>query len=210
MAKKNRDIISGEHQATILAAVKKAESLTSGEIVPMVVARSDDYREGAMNAAIFMATILALAVALATGNFSVWFFLPLLFFFYFPAKALIHRLPFFKLAFTPVEQITNLVHLRAMRAFFESGLHRTRAENGILIFISMLERRVWILGDRGINAVIPPERWVSLASALAAGIREKRMEEALVITIGEIGDILRQHFPHTPDDTNELPDLIKE
>lgn len=202
--------LSPDQQATIQAAVMKAESRTSGEIVPMLVAQSDDYREAAAQAAAIMAVALSLAVSLALHDTSIWLFLPTAFLLYFPLLAVVHRLSLLKLALTPSTRVSEIVRLRAIRAFYERGLHHTREENGILIFISLLERKVWILGDRGINAVIPAERWVALASNLTAGIRDERMAEALVTTITEAGDILSQHFPRRVEDTNELPDLLGE
>lgn len=202
--------LNAEQQAIIREAVKRAESGTSGEIAPMLVAESGDYREAAVQAAIVMASLLSLVISLAVNDTSVWLFIPLTFVLYIPLSALARRLPSLKLAFTPAARVRETVHQRAIRAFHENGLHRTREENGILIFISLLERTVWILGDRGINAVIPPERWASLASAMAAGIREGRMVETLVATITDVGNILTEHFPHHRDDTNELPDLLSE
>lgn len=202
--------LSSDQQAAIRAAVSKAESHTSGEIVPLLVAQSDDYREAAAQAAAIIAAALALALALIIHDTSIWFFLPAAFVLYFPTLAAVRRLASLKLAFTPVERVQETVRLRALRAFYEKGLHRTRDENGILIFISLLERKVWILGDRGINAVIPPERWISLASALSSGIRQGQLTEALVGVIAEMGDVLRQHFPSRHDDANELPDLLGE
>lgn len=210
MAPNINKYLSPDQQATIQAAVMKAESHTSGEIVPMLVAQSDDYREAAVQAAAIMAAALALGVSLALHDTSVWFFLPTAFILYFPLLAVVHRLPLLKLALTPLMRVSETVRLRAIRAFYERGLHHTHEENGILIFISLLERKVWILGDRGINTVIPAERWVALASGLTVGIRDGRMTEALVTTISEAGDILRQHFPHRAEDTNELPDLLGE
>lgn len=202
--------LNTEQQAIILDAVKKAEAGTSGEIAPMLVDESDDYREAAVLAATVMAALLSLIVSLVVRDTSVWFFIPLSFILYFPLSAVTRRLPSLKLAFTPAARVSEVVRQRAVRAFHEKGLHRTREGNGILIFISLLEHRVWILGDRGINAVIPPERWTSLASGLASGIRGGRMVETLVTTITEVGDILREHFPHRTDDTNELPDLLED
>ncbi len=202
--------LNSEQRAIILEAVSRAEAGTSGEIVPMLVDRSDDYREAAVQAAVVMAALAALLISLAVHDPSVWLFIPLTFILYFPSTALVHRLPRLKLAFTLTSRVREVVHKRAIRAFHEKGLHRTREENGILIFISLLERRVWILGDRGINAVIPPERWTSLASDLASGMREGRMAETLVTTITDVGDILKKHFPHRMNDTNELPDLLEE
>jgi putative membrane protein len=210
MAPKINQYLSPDQQATIQAAVREAESHTTGEIVPMLVAQSDDYREASAQAAVIMAAALALAVSLALNDTSVWCFLPMAFVLYFPLLAVVHRLPRLKLALTPARRVNEIVRLRAIRAFHERGLHRTREENGTLIFISLLERKVWILGDRGINAVVPDERWSALTSGLTAGIRDGRMAEALVSTISEVGDVLRQHFPHRAEDTNELPDLLEE
>ncbi|MFA7404591.1 MAG: TPM domain-containing protein [Pelobacteraceae bacterium] len=203
--------LNSEQEALIREAVERAESGTSGEIAPMLVAESDDYREAAVHAALIAATLLSLLIIeFIIKDSSVWFFIPLTFILYLPLLALARRLPALKLAFTPAARVRAVVQQRAVRAFHERGLHRTREENGILIFISLLERKVWILGDRGINKVIPPERWIALASALAAGIRAGRLTETLATTIAEVGDILKEHFPCRTDDTNELPDLIEE
>jgi len=202
--------LTPDQQTAIRAAVSEAESHTSGEIVPLLVAQSDDYREAAAQAAAIIAAALALALALVIHDTSVWFFLPAAFVLYFPTLAAVRRLPSLKLAFTPAARVSELVRLQAMRVFYEKGLHRTRDGNGILIFISLLERKVWILGDRGINAVIPPERWTELASALSTGIRQGQLTEALVGVIAEMGGVLRHHFPSRRDDVNELPDLMAE
>lgn len=210
MIEKINKYLNDEQQALIREAIKQAEVCTSGEIAPMLVAESDDYREAAVNAAIIMAALLSLIASLLFNDTSVWFFIPVTFILYFPLLALARRSPSLKLAFTPAARVREVVRQRAVRAFHERGLHRTREENGILIFISLLEHKVWILGDRGINAVIPPERWASLASTLASGIRDGRMVETLVSTINEMGNILTEHFPSRKDDTNELPDLMAE
>lgn len=202
--------LNSEQEARIREAVKRAEAGTSGEIVPLLVAESDDYREAAVQAAVVMAALLSLIAALVINDTSVWFFIPLAFILYFPLVALARRLPALKLAFTPAARVRTVVQQRAVRAFYEKGLHRTREENGIIIFISLLEHKVWILGDRGINAVIEPERWTALAFGLAAGIREGRMTETLATTIDAVGDILKTHFPYRTDDTNELPDLLED
>lgn len=204
-----KHMLSSDQLDAVQAAVRAAESQTSGEIVPMLVAQSDDYREAASQAAALTAVILAVAVSVVIKDTSVWFFLPLAFILYFPLLAVVRRMPLLKLALTPAAVIKETVRQRAIRAFYERGLHRTREENGILIFVSLLERNVWILGDRGINTVIPSGQWNTLASGLTSGIRDGRMAESLITTITEAGIILRQHFPHRADDTNELPDLLE-
>ena len=97
---------------------------------------------------------------------------------------------------------------RALAAFYQKGLYRTKDQTGILIFISLLERKVWILGDRGINEKIEPGHWQSLAGELARGIRVGRGGEALCRVIAGCGSELARHFPRRRDDRNELTDDI--
>jgi putative membrane protein len=72
----------------------------------------------------------------------------------------------------------------------------------------MLERKVWILGDRGIDRKIGREQWVSLAQELSVGIRENRACDALCSVVGKIGTVLSEHFPRKADDVNELTDAV--
>jgi putative membrane protein len=78
----------------------------------------------------------------------------------------------------------------------------------VLIFISLLERKVWILGDRGINAKMGHNAWKGLVSELTQGIKENRAADALCTVIIKLGDTLAEHFPKKDDDTNELPDKV--
>ena len=80
-----------------------------------------------------------------------------------------------KIPFLSGKRIEETVRERAVMAFYEKQLYKTRDETGILIFISLLEHRVWILGDRGINAKIAPDFWEKIASELSSGIKEKRV-----------------------------------
>jgi putative membrane protein len=96
----------------------------------------------------------------------------------------------------------------AITAFFSEKLYKTKDENGILLFISVFERKVWILADSGINAKIDQERWLGLVELMTKGIKEDRQSEAICEAIRQVGDILKEHFPIQPDDNNELRNLI--
>jgi putative membrane protein len=97
---------------------------------------------------------------------------------------------------------------RALRAFYEKGLYRTAQNTGVLFFISILERKVWVLADKGIYEKITQERLNDMAQAVSEGIRQGRAAEALATAIREAGELLREHFPIVDGDTNELPDAI--
>jgi putative membrane protein len=213
-------------------AVKNAEGSTSGEIATMVVDRSDSYREAEILGAVLLAGILALIVEvilelvlLSIGNnewndlssgtahmflqgVSLWTFIPLVFILFFPCRYFFRRFPTLKLPFAGRHRVEEAVRERAVRAFFEKELYRTREETGVLIFISILEHKVWILGDRGIDHKIPQSLWHDLAAELSSGLHEKRACEALCHVIERVGKELAVHFHRKTDDINELSDHI--
>ncbi len=210
----------------ICAAVKSAEANTSGEIATMVVPQSSSYREAETLGALLLSALLAFIVEgvleyiavtnwndtrLLSADFffyggSLWTFIPMVFLFFFPLCHLFRRWPLLKLSFTGKRRINEAVRDRAVRAFFEKRLYKTRDENGILVFISLLERKVWILGDRGINEKIPHLAWRGLVKELTQGIREGVAADSLCSLISSIGIELERHFPKKSDDVNELSD----
>lgn len=192
----------------IRRAVEAAEATTSGEIVTMVVPESDRYREAEVLGGVLLAGLIALLIGTLLQHITVWFFVPTLFILFFPCHILFIKVPGLKRSLLTRSRLESAVRERCVHAFYEKGLHRTRNATGVLIFISELERKVWIIGDRGINEKIAIETWHELASELSAGIREGRACAALCNTIGKCGASLAEHFPRKEDDRNELPDEV--
>lgn len=205
-----------DEKLNIRKAVELAEAGTSGEIATMIVDHSDRYREAEVLGGVLVAGLAALMISVAAHyvtilshlplDMSVWSFVPLVFLLYFPARSLFVRFPHLKLPFIAKARLMHAVRERAVRAFYEKRLYKTRDENGILIFISLLERKVWILGDRGIDGKVSQGTWQILARDVSGGIAAGRACETLCSVIGKCGELLAEHFPKRPDDTNELPD----
>jgi putative membrane protein len=199
---------SADDQESIRQAVASAEAHTSGEIATMVVDASDAYHDGTVRAAVLLAGMLALAVSLALQHSTVWFYIPVVFALYVPCHLLSRSVPVLCRPFVSRRRQARAVRERAVRAFYEQGLHRTRAGTGILIFVSLLERTVWILGDQGINARIEPGVWQELAGELSLGIRSGTPGRAMCRTIERCAALLAEHFPQQGGDRNELPDTL--
>ena len=203
-----------EEQQQITRCVQEAEKQTSGEIVPMVVSASHDYPMAAVTGATFIALPFSLLSARLIGAYlwltpdKMWLFLGCFVLFYLLAYQLVNRVPWLKRSFLSSQSINEEVREAATIAFFTENLYRTRAENGILLFISVFERRVWVLGDRGINEKIPPERWQEIVDLVTDGVRNNRQCEAICEAVNRIAEILREFFPIEADDKNELHNLI--
>ena len=192
----------------IRQAIVRAEAGTSGEIVPLVVDRSDDYRDAVLAASVVLAGLLALLLMIALHHDSIWWFIPLLVLLVFPCRYMVQRKPFLVLPFVSKKRIEQVVCDRALRSFYSAGLHRTRRETGVLIYLSLFEHKVWILGDRGIHERIGQDQWQGMIDQLVTGIRQGTATAALCKVIADCGTLLRIHFPETGDAINELQDEV--
>jgi len=205
---RSETFFSIEERERIRQAVHSAELSSSGEIATMIADESDSYPDAALAASLFISALVALVAAVVTHHVTIWSYLPMVIILYWPSSCIIRILPSLKLAFVSKMRISTAVRLRAVRAFYEKGLFRTRNETGILIFMSLLERKVWILGDRGINERIDPLSWNKMADELASGISDGKGCDALCAVIERCGVELTRHFPRKKDDLNELEDSL--
>ena len=201
-------LFSDNEREEIRRAVAVAEATTSGEIVALVVSESDRYREAETVGGILLAGLVALTIGIILQHVTVWFFIPLLFVLFSPCRLLVIKIPRLKRALLTRTRMESAVREHCLHSFYEKGLHRTHDATGILIYISQLERKVWIIGDTGINEKIPPETWQALILELSRGIREDLACSALCSVIARCGKILAEHFPLKENNVNELPDEV--
>jgi putative membrane protein len=201
---------SAEVKARIGEAVRRAEGLSRGQIVPVVVEKSDAYPEVRYRGALLasaLATLVLLVLApplglaelsllqvgagLAGAALSLW---------------------------DPVERLLagrrsmdEAARARAMRAFHEHGLHRTSEGTGVLLFASLFEREAVVLGDRGIHERMDGG-WDRAVAALVDGMRAEDPARGFIEAVALCGAKLAEHFPRDPDahpPPNELEDAIR-
>ncbi|MBA4394024.1 MAG: hypothetical protein C0407_10770 [Desulfobacca sp.] len=201
-----------EENKKITAAIKEIESRSDGEVAVMVVDQSAPYIEAEFLGGIILGGLLALIFSEILVDFfphdSLWYYIPLCFIFFFPFRWLTARVPAIKTVFMTVKRKEEMVKLRALRAFYEKGLYKTRHHTGVLFFLSLLERKVWVLADKGIHKKIDQETLNRFAQIVSQGIGENQACQALCRAIEEIGRLLVEHFPVTPGDIDELPDQV--
>ncbi len=208
--------LSDDERTRVTEAVKAAEKLTAGEIVVMIISASYHYPMANVIGAAVFALPLALIFTTLTGEWlwiggqNMWLFLGYLVVLFFLFHELIKRTPWIKRGFITERQIQEEVEEAATTQFFNQGLYRTRDETGVLVLISVFERKVWILADRGINAKVQTDQWDDIVKMIIAGIKQNRQADAICEAVEKIADLLKTHFPIKPDDTDELKNLIIE
>ena len=198
----------------IESCVRETERTTRGEIVVMVAPASHDYPvAGLLGAAAFSipaAVVLARMIGrlVWAGPHDLWVFQGILLPLFFLCREIVMRLPRLKRLFISEKELDHEVREAATIHFFSKGLYRTREETGVLIYLSVFEGKVWVLGDRGVDAAVPPGFWQEVVDQVVAGIKEGRPAAAICAAVGRIRGVLAEKFPAAPGDTNELPNLI--
>lgn len=205
-----KELFNEEEIQRIESTVQQVEKRTSGEIVPMVVDESYDYPRAEILGAGLFALAAAVSLSWAFLGESLWHFLWLFALCYVPFKYLIRSVPALRRRLIHPDEISAEVEEKAVISFMEQGLHHTRDETGILILISLFERRVHVLADRGINDVVPADTWDGVVRTVTDGLRSGDTCNALCKAIERCGQLLEEHFPVKTDDTDELPNMIIE
>ena len=203
-----------EEARRVRAAVAAAEAKTSGEIVVMVASASHDYpevRQGvALLAGLFAGLLAAkgLAPLLWWPGDPLWLFLAVFLGVAAGSRFLLPLAPASWRWAVPRERARFEVEREAVLNFYGKKLHHTRQASGVLLFISVLERRVHILADTGVARALPRATWEELVRDVTQGIREGRAAAAAVAAVDRLGALLASAFPAGPEDENELADLI--
>lgn len=97
---------------------------------------------------------------------------------------------------------------QAILVFERLKMHRTAARNGVLIYLAPENREFAIIGDKGINNLVPENFWDTERDLLQAQFRRGEFCAGIVEVIAHIGDKLQRYFPYLAEDINELPDEI--
>ncbi|HEU4345012.1 MAG TPA: TPM domain-containing protein [Candidatus Binatia bacterium] len=199
---------TSEEQQRIHQAVIAAEKKTSGEIVPMVVTSSARYAE---------VETAGLAIGLGVGTLATfvlhdpWSWMQSQLLWPLAGAALGFAgcsVPAVKRRLISKDRMENAVDLRSLAAFAAHGLHHTRAHTGILILISLLEHRVEVLADKGINEKVSAGTWDDIVHIITAGLKSGKACDAFCQAIEHCGEILAEHFPRSPDDQDELANRL--
>lgn len=97
---------------------------------------------------------------------------------------------------------------RAAYVFEKLKMHETALRNGVLFYLAVYDRKFAILGDAGINQVVPENFWDDVKETMLGFFKDEKMAEGLSAGILMAGKHLKANFPHQKDDVNELPDDI--
>ncbi len=218
--------VTPEDHARISEAVAEAELKTAGEIACVLAEEVGDYRETPIAWAAGAALVLPALALLAgfdpksltamfggwqtgdAGGVSALTAYILLQTAVFVLVALITAIPAVRRFLTPGSVKAGRVHEAAMQQFVARGMHLTEGRTGVLLFVSLAERRAEVIADEGIYAAAPNQVWDEVTGLLVGGARRGALADGFVAAIARAGEILAEHVPPVGGNPNERPDEL--
>jgi putative membrane protein len=187
--------------AQLTDAIHALERRSCAEVVVEIRARSGSYAHADAR---FGATLAFAALLLLL--FSPWTFAPL---WVAIDVALVYALGIFlarrtaalRRLMTSTRERQTAVRTVATAVFVDRGIANTRAETGVLVYLSLLERRIELIADRGVLQSVPSLAWNQL---LAAAHARSATIETLVEILRALDPLLECHLPWRDGDVDEL------
>lgn len=97
---------------------------------------------------------------------------------------------------------------RAQQIFYQLEMQNTSARNGVLFYIGVRDRSFAIIGDSGIDQVVPADFWECTKDLVIQHFKNKKFSQGLQEGVLRAGEQLKQFFPVTGENRDELPNEI--
>ena len=97
---------------------------------------------------------------------------------------------------------------RAAKYFYQLDMDKTKLRNGVLIYLATVDRKFAIIGDAGINKMVPVDFWDTTKNEMLEQFKQGNLTEGIVIGITRAGEKLGTFFPCATDDVNEVSDDV--
>jgi putative membrane protein len=201
--------LSEEDKQRIAEAIRDAETKTSGELVTVIAHAADTY----LYIPILWASVAALTLPTIILLLPVELPFPHIYSLQlaiFLGLALLFRWNPLKMRLIPKAVKHRRASRLAWEQFFIQNLHLTRQRTGVLLFVSVAERYVEIIADKGINDKVKRDAWDDIVSDFSKRVKAKEIPEGFLSAISACGELLAEKFPRPEGDIDELPNRLIE
>jgi len=201
-----RRFIDAAGKAAVEDGIAGAESRTSGEIVVAVASGST----GVDHLPVLLSLVAGLVIAdvawmvdAATLPLAGILLAAVI------ASVFAARLLWVQRMCTSKQDRDRQVDNAAAAEFLRARISNTKAATGVLIYVSLMEHRVVVLGDSAIATKMDQSQWDGMVAAIVKGIKGKDFAGGLKAGVEMAGELLSRHFPVSSLDHNELHNAVR-
>ena len=216
--KRASDLFDEDQRRRINEAVAAAERRTAAEIVPAIATASGRYDRAEDLVGLWVGLVAMIVVwfvfraAPPSGDWAagwrwtagVWPLVAAVLIGFVAGAGLASFCPVLRRLFIPRRELAAEVKRMARQVFFDSRLSRTTGRTGLLIFVSLYERRVVVLADEAVSDALGESDLQAIRDDVLGGLRSKQACEGLCAAIARAGELLESRLPIQADDTDEL------
>ena len=214
-------LFNAEDIRSVEVAIAEAEKMTAGEIVPVVATVSGRYDRAedlfglvfaliALTAiwmlipsatetdwAVTQSAVLGLpaVVGILIGGFVI-------------GAALATHFPVLRLPFIARAEMLEEVERRALETFQRERVRDTSSSTGVLIYVSLYEHLVKVIGDDGVAVELSIDSLEDICSLVVDGLKQGRPVDGLCQAVKKTGELLAPHLPPAVGDANEITNQL--
>ncbi len=202
--------ISETGKKAISNTISETEKTTDAEIVPVIVQTSSNYPEVTFSGSLLFMFIVSFIYLLISKFPNTYLLLTIQFFAIITGNWLINISPELKIKLCSKRTISEKVYKRALQAFYEHGLGNTENQVGVLIFVSLLEKKIEIVTDEFLKDKLSQAYLDQLVSQIITEFKEDHIVEGLIKGIKTLGQELTKIAPATKQKNELNNDVILE
>jgi len=203
------NFFSEDFKNNLYETIEDIENNSLVEIVGIVRQQSEKYRDvGLLFAAITTAILYTVLIIIpATINPYLIYLSTIVF--YLIAYFGIMAAPSFLRLFVCSKRKNKAVELMSRAVFQKGGIRHTQEKIGVLFFVSILEKKVKIIADRGAEMSVPLEEWEKIQAQFDKTFDSSDAQNNFLKSLTSTKEIFSKYIPPVEDDINELPDNLK-
>ena len=194
-----------EFHARIEGAIAEVEQTTSAELVLVLAASSGSYRDADLSAGALLSALGLIFMVFAPLPVHEILAVTHTLLLFLVGTMASRRLPSLRRLRTPDNRRREQTKVEASAAFHDEGVAATRERNGLLLYLSLLEQRLELVPDTGLEGKVATARWNEVLDGIRHLRSTSEWREAIVPTIRALGPILGEAYPPGADNPDEIP-----
>jgi len=191
--------------ASLTERIRAIEAASSAEVVVEIRAQSGSYSHAEARFAAIVAFLALLVVLFSPWVFDPLFVPPVVLGAYILALLLARISAPLRKAMTTARDRSTRVRMAAAATYVERGVANTQRETGLLVYLSMLERRIELIADRGVLDAVPVLEW----NQVLPQAQKHHDVDTLLNLLRDLEPLLKRYLASGADDRDELSNDVR-
>ena len=196
-------------KSKLYKTIEDIENNSLVEIVSIFRANSGTYRDISMWAAVAFMFLTSSFFMFSPIEFDVYMIWLSTFASFILAYFITEILKPFKRLFVSKKRMKKNVDIYGRAIFQKGGIRFTNEKIGVLIYVSVFEKQVKIIPDRGAFTSVPNEMWEQFESNFQAIFNKSDITGEFINELKRTKPIFAEYILPVENDINELPDDLE-